>query len=102
MRADVIDTVPGQRTYLPHGTLFFASSARFLELFHPATDPARIELDCRHLHLADHSAIAAMETLYQRYEKAGKHLYVMHLSARNQVLLQRAGVDAGTGSVQAS
>jgi sulfate permease, SulP family len=102
MRADVIDTVPGQRTYLPHGTLFFASSARFLELFHPATDPARIELDCRHMHLADHSAIAAMETLYQRYEKAGKHLHVMHLSARNQVLLQRAGVDAGTGSVQTS
>jgi len=95
MRSEMDDTVPGQRTYLPHGTLFFASSARFLELFHPAIDPARIELDCRHLHLADHSAIAAMETLYQRYEKAGKHLHVKNLSVRNQALLQRAGVDAG-------
>ncbi len=95
MRADIDDSVPGQRTYSPHGTLFFASSARFLELFHPATDPARIVLDCRHLHMADHSAIAAMETLYQRYEKAGKHLHVMHVSTRSNALLARAGVDAG-------
>ena len=95
MRAEVDDSVAGQRTYAPHGTLFFASSARFLELFQPATDPARVELDCRFLHMADHSAIAAMETLYQRYEKAGKHLHVVHVSKRNQALLQRAGVDAG-------
>jgi SulP family sulfate permease len=97
MRADVDDSVAGQRTYVPRGTLFFASSARFLELFDPATDPVRVALDCRHLHLADHSAIAAMETLYQRYERAGKHLHVLHLSARNHALLQRAGVDAGVG-----
>ena len=98
MRADIEESVPGQRTYLPHGTLFFASTTHFLDLFTPATDPARIELDCRHLHMADHSAIAAMETLYQRYEKAGKHLHVVHLSARNTALLQRAGVDAGAAS----
>jgi SulP family sulfate permease len=95
MRVDIDDSVPGQRTYVPHGTLFFASSTRFLELFQLATDPVRVELDCRHVHLADHSAIAAMETLYQRYERAGKHLHVMNLSVRNQALLQRAGVNAG-------
>jgi SulP family sulfate permease len=95
MRVDIDDSVPGQRTYVPHGTLFFASSTRFLELFQLATDPARVELDCRHVHLADHSAIAAMETLYQRYERAGKRLHVMNLSVRNQALLQRAGVNAG-------
>jgi len=33
--------------------------------------------------------------LYQLYDKAGKHLHVIHLSARNTALLQRAGVDAG-------
>jgi SulP family sulfate permease len=95
MRADIDDSVAGVRTYLPHGTLFFASSAQFLELFLPATDPASVELDCRHLHMADHSAIAAMETIYQRYEKVGKHLHVKNVSARNQALLTRAGVDAG-------
>lgn len=93
MRADVDDGEPGVRTYRLHGTLFFASSTRFQELFAPANDPARVVLDCRHLHMADHSAIAAIESLVQRYEKAGKHLQVLHLSPRSQVLLQRAGVD---------
>ena len=93
MRADIDDSCPGMRVYLPHGTLFFASATHFQELFQPAADPARVTLDCRHLHMADHSAIAAIEALYERYEKAGKHLQVTQLSARNEALLQRAGVD---------
>ncbi|MED5595034.1 SulP family inorganic anion transporter [Janthinobacterium sp. P210006] len=93
MRAETDDGTPGVRVYLPHGTLFFASAAHFQELFQPAADPARVILDCRHLHLADHSAIAAIEALYDRYARAGKHLQVMHLSGRSQALLQRAGVD---------
>ena len=93
MRADIDDSCPGMRVYLPHGTLFFASATHFQELFQLASDPARVMLDCRHLHMADHSAIAAIEALYERYEKAGKHLQVTQLSARNEALLQRAGVD---------
>lgn len=93
MRADIDDSRPGMRVYLPHGTLFFASATHFQELFQPAADPARVTLDCRHLHMADHSAIAAIEALYARYDKAGKHLQVTQLSARNEALLQRAGVD---------
>jgi SulP family sulfate permease len=93
MRAEIDDGPAGVRTYRAHGTLFFASAAHFQELFAPASDPARVLLDCRHLHMADHSAIAAMESLVERYEKAGKHLQVVHLSPRSQALLQRAGVD---------
>lgn len=93
IRADIDDSSPGMRVYLPHGTLFFASATHFQELFQPGADPARVILDCRYLHLADHSAIAAIESLYQRYDKAGKHLQVTQLSARNEALLQRAGVD---------
>ena len=92
MRADTDDKTPGVRVYVPHGTLFFASATHFQELFQPTADPACVILDCRYMHMADHSAIAAIEALYERYDKAGKHLQVMHLSARNQVLLQRAGV----------
>ena len=96
MRADIDDSEAGVRTYVPHGTLFFASTVHFQNLFTPASDPARVILNCRHLHMSDHSAIAALESLYQRYDKAGKYLQVVHLSQRNQALLQRAGVDAGT------
>jgi len=98
VRTDVEDdSDTGVRTYVPHGTLFFASTAHFQELFAPAADPARVVLDCRHLHLADHSAIAAMESLHGRYAKAGKRLQVVQLSKRNLALLQRAGVDVGQG-----
>lgn len=95
MRAEIDDGTAGERVYLPHGTLFFASTAHFQELFQPATDPARVVLDCKHLHMADHSAIAALESLYERYDRAGKHLQVRHLSKRNEALLARAGVDVG-------
>ncbi|NRR31163.1 SulP family inorganic anion transporter [Oxalobacteraceae bacterium] len=92
IRTDIDDSEAGVRSYLPHGTLFFASTTHFLDLFTPSADPARVILNCRHLHMADHSAIATMQTLFERYGKAGKQLEVMHLSSRNQQLLQRAGV----------
>ncbi|MGI4984753.1 MAG: SulP family inorganic anion transporter, partial [Janthinobacterium lividum] len=82
---------PDEKTYVAHGTLFFASTTRFQELFDPARDPQRIVVDCRHLHLADHSAIAALEALHERYRRAGKQVRLLHLSARNQLLLARAG-----------
>lgn len=83
----------GAKTYTPRGTLFFASTTRFLQLFDPLKDPERVTLDCRNLHLADHSAIAALEGLYQRYTKAGKPLQVTNLSERNKHLLQQVGLD---------
>jgi len=94
IRAEIDDSAAGVRTYRLHGTLFFASATRFQELFTPASDPARVVLDCRLLRMADHSAIAAMESLYQRYARAGKQLQARHLSARCEMLLQRAGVAA--------
>jgi SulP family sulfate permease len=88
----------GECCYAPHGTLFFASTARFAELFDPAADPQRVVLDCRHLRVADHSAVAVLDALRQRYQRAGKELRLRHLSQRCAELLQRAG---GTGGLAA-
>jgi SulP family sulfate permease len=84
------DPVNGKQ-YLAHGTLFFASTTQFLNLFDAAGDPPQVTLDCRHLRFVDYSAIAALITLRERYEKSGKHLRVLHLSARCKTLLRRAG-----------
>ncbi|WP_248795753.1 SulP family inorganic anion transporter [Pseudomonas sp. MWU13-2105] len=81
----------GSKLYRLHGTLFFASTAPFLNQFDPANDPAQVTLDCRHLNFVDYSAIAALKTLRERYEKAGKQLHVFHLSERCRRLLKRAG-----------
>ena len=81
---------------IPSGTLFFASVTSFLQQFDAAKDPQRVTLDCAHLSFVDYSAIAALKTLRERYAKAGKHLKVVHLSARCRQLLRRAGVQAVT------
>ncbi|MFK0092291.1 SulP family inorganic anion transporter [Pseudomonas sp. NPDC090592] len=81
----------GGKHYQVHGTLFFASTAPFLNQFDPANDPGKVTLDCQHLSFVDYSAIAALKTLRERYAKAGKHLRVVHLSERCKKLLKRAG-----------
>ena len=89
-----VDTDPqadGGKLYRAHGTLFFASTTPFLNLFDVASDPDQVTLDCRHLSFVDYSAIAALKTLRERYAKAGKHLRVVHLSERCKQLLKRAG-----------
>ncbi len=91
IRADIKVGADNSLTYLLHGTLFFASTGNFQDLFKPQSDPETVIIDCQHLHLADHSAIAALETLNERYQKAGKGLRFANLSARSQHLLKRAG-----------
>jgi SulP family sulfate permease len=81
----------GSKHYLLRGTLFFASTTQFLNLFDASGDPHDVTLNCRHLNFVDYSAIAALMTLRERYSKAGKHLRVVHLSERCKQLLKRAG-----------
>ncbi len=89
--ADSHEDEHGHKRYHVHGTLFFASTAPFLNQFDPANDPAEVTLDCQHLSFVDYSAIAALKTLRERYAKVGKHLRVVHLSERCKKLLKRAG-----------
>jgi SulP family sulfate permease len=92
MRAEADDSVPGRKVYTPHGTLFFASTTHFQALFDPQYDPDQVVVDCRYLHVVDHSAIAALEGLAARYEKFGKGFELTHLSPRCERLLTKAGV----------
>jgi len=92
VRTDTATDAAGVKHYTPHGTLFFASIAHFNDLFTLADDPQTVVLDCRHLRLADHSAVVAVAALSERYARAGKRLQVEHLSARCEQLLVRAGV----------
>lgn len=80
----------GNKTYRVHGTLFFASTTFFLNQFDPAGDPDSVTLDCQHLSFVDYSAVAALNTLRERYAKSGKHLRIVHLSERCRKLLKRA------------
>ncbi len=80
----------GIKTYRVHGPLFFASVHRFHELFDPENDPDEVYIDCAMSRIADHSAIEAIDSLAERYKKAGKRLHLVHLSSECQKLLTTA------------
>ncbi len=81
----------GVKHYELKGPLFFGSVHAFSEIFDPAGDPDEIEVDFYESRVADHSGIEAIDSLAERYEKAGKNLHIKHLSAECRELLTRAG-----------
>ena len=85
------DLESGERVYEMHGPLFFASVHRFNELFNPAHDPDEVIIDFAFSRVADHSAIEAIDSLAERYTKAGKKLHLRHLSQECKTLLEKAG-----------
>lgn len=80
----------GMKTYQLHGPLFFASVSNFQGMFNPTTDPEEIAIDFYFSRVYDHSALEAINTISERYEKAGKRLHLRHLSASCRELLDRA------------
>lgn len=80
----------GWKVYELEGSLFFASTANFAELFSPAEDPAHVVVEFRQARVVDHSAIEAIDSLATRYQQAGKTLHLRHLSADCLELLGKA------------
>jgi len=85
------DDENGSRVYELNGPLFFGSVKSFLELFNPEDDPDDVIIEFQNSRVADHSAIEAIDTLAERYIKAGKSLHLRHLSEECRELLKRAG-----------
>lgn len=80
-----------KKTYVLHGQLFFASISRFKTLFDPQNDPEEVIIDFRHSRVWDHSALEAIDTLAERYQKHGTKLHLVHLSPDCRDLLYKAG-----------
>jgi len=85
------DEPDGTRVYELHGPLFFGSVKNFLDLFHPEDDPDEVIIEFQHSRVVDHSAIEAIDTLAERYIRAGKRLHLRHLSPECRELLKKAG-----------
>jgi len=85
------DDENGSRVYELNGPLFFGSVKSFMELFTPEDDPDDVIIEFQNSRVADHSAIEAIDTLAERYIKAGKSLHLRHLSAECRQLLKNAG-----------
>ena len=82
---------PGAHVYEIEGPLFFGSTDKFAELFHPASDPDVVIVDFMRSRVVDQSALQAIEDLARKYEALGKTLQLRHLSRDCHKLLTKAG-----------
>ena len=79
----------GTLVYEIWGPLFFGSISVFNEKFDVKKDPENVEIDFIESRVSDHSAIEAIFTLVERYEKAGKKVSLKHLSQESKQLLYK-------------
>lgn len=85
------EDVDNSRIYYLRGPIFFGSVQNFLDLFDPSQDPDDVIIDFQRSRVADHSGLEAIDTLAERYIKAGKTLHLRHLSPECKMLLAKAG-----------
>ena len=85
------DEEGGLPIYELNGPLFFGSVKNFLDLFDPKSDPDEVIIEFKNSRVADHSAIEAIDTLAEKYMRAGKQLHLRHLSPECRILLHKAG-----------
>ncbi len=85
-------TTEFRRVYSLQGQLCFASVSSFKELFRPASDPDEVIIDFQNSRVWDHSAMEAIVDLAQRYDRAGKRLFLLNLSQSCHGMLEKANV----------
>ncbi|RTZ81906.1 MAG: sodium-independent anion transporter, partial [Gammaproteobacteria bacterium] len=81
----------GAKVYRLHGPLFFGSAKNFGDLFDPREDPDEVIIDFADARVVDHSGLEAIDSLAERYLRAGKELHLRHLSPECRDLLDKAG-----------
>lgn len=90
VHAETHTDLGGAKIYMLIGPLFFASTHRFGNIFDPQEDPDEVIIDFARSRVVDHSAIEAIDSLAERYTKAGKKLHLRHLSPECRGLLKKA------------
>ncbi len=78
------------KVYKLDGPLFFASVQSFMDSFDIQNDPKNIVIDFKDTRVLDASGAEAIESLYQKYKKAGKNLTLKHLSKDCVAILKQA------------
>jgi len=80
----------GSKHYEIYGPLFFGSVSVFNDKFDVQNDPNDVIIDFSESKVVDMSAIDALNSLTERYQKAGKKVHLRHLSPDCQKLLRDA------------
>ncbi len=78
------------KVYKLDGTLFFASTTSFMELFDVENDPKKVIIEFKDSRVVDHSAIEAINNLTDKYRALDKELTLRYLSEDSIKLLENA------------
>jgi len=81
----------GKKVYELDGPLFFASVTSFNEQFDVENDPDEIIIDFKDARVMDSSGAEAIDSITDKYKKAGKKLSLRHLSEDCKKTLHSAG-----------
>jgi len=90
IRAKVWTGDKGGKHYELSGYVFFASTDNFSEIFTVQADPHKVYIDFKDAKILDHSGIEAVNSLTEKYLRAGKTLELYHLSPDCRKLLKNA------------
>ena len=91
IHAETLVDENGAKVYEVDGPLFFGSVHAFGELFDPKNDPDEVVVDFAAARVYDHSGLEAIDSLAERYVRAGKNLHLKHLSPECRELFKQAG-----------
>lgn len=80
----------GVKHYEIYGPLFFGSTTTFMEKFDVENDPDKVIIDFKESRIADMSAIETVNKLTDKYAKAGKKVYLQHLSLSCRRMIKNA------------
>ena len=86
-----IKEVNGKKIYELDGPLFFGSVTSFNEQFDVESDPEVVIIDFKNARVMDSSGAEAIDSITEKYKKAGKKLTLRHLSADCKKALHSAG-----------
>ena len=86
----IYENKKGVKVYEVWGPLFFGSITDFISRFDVSSDPKKIEIEFKDSRICDHSAIECIEKLVKKYEKAGKEVYLKHLSDDCKSILSKS------------
>lgn len=82
----------GTKVYVIYGQLFFGTMSHFVDQFDYANDPDHIEIDFRHSHIWDHSAVTAITSVVMKYEAMDKKVVIVEMNDESNRMIERTGI----------
>jgi sulfate permease, SulP family len=77
------------KVYKLYGQLFFASTAKFANMFKYLQDPDNIIIDFKNSHVWDYSAVVSLSKIKEKYQNIGKSVHVVCLNNDSNAIVNK-------------